>query len=608
MQKLKHFIERIFTKKNIKIFLLLFVVAWFFVWTSFAQSADVAAGNMTLVQKISHCMHVLISILSWVWVIFATLAWKFMTNDFVYGTFLHLDKALWNLWNIMKNFANIALWCVLVFAIVKNIFTGSFWDKSPIQNIKGTVIHTLIAWVLIQMSWFLIAALFDLSTIATVAVWSLPSQFMASNTDFQKDMRDLVGKSNTKVIVDFGNQGNIVETINTNTGVTEDELNKFMDTITPSSETVVWPLLFLWASVFNMYDLSDSSKNESGTDDRWDLLLSLWINWFVMVSFTLMLALMFLFNLFRVVTLWIVIPFTPLILLFSVFQKDWKNFKLSGFLWEIADYKKIIKLVFKPVYMTLVLSIILIVMVLVRSLIKANGMEANLWTDNVTVQSKQVWELYNSSLEMGGVANIQMNMKESFVDLLIYFLWLALMGMLMKSCFTWEVTWIKFIDKNIEWLSDLLWGKKGELGWLLWNVWVLPIWRDDNGQPVKIWLWKAWDYAKGVQERLDRKFDDKRVAQDTAVRKAWWLDKITGDFDSLNNILNREEWIKKAMEIWKAKWYTREVHFTGNESFRNALKYFNKNVADKSAWKTRSIDVSDIITEIEKDNENGSET
>ena len=596
MKGLKKLIERIFTKKNIKIFLLLFVVAWFFIWTSFAQS-NVAAGNMTLVQKISHCMHVLISILSWVWVIFATLAWKFMTNDFVYGTFLHLDKALWNLWNIMKNFANIALWCVLVFAIVKNIFTGSFWDKSPIQNIKDTVIHTLIAWVLIQMSWFLMAALFDISTIATVAVWSLPSQFMASNTDFQGDMRKLVEKSNKKLIIDFG-EDNVTDIINANDDMTEDEINKFIDTITPSAETAVWPLLFLWASVFNMYELSDSSKNESGTDDRWDLLLSLWINWFVMVSFTLMLALMFLFNLFRVVTLWIVIPFTPLILLFSVFQKDWKKFKLSGFLWEIADYKKIIKLVFKPVYMTLVLSIILIVMVLVRSLIKANGMEANLWTDNVTVQSKQVWELYNSSLEMGGVANIQMNMKESFVDLLIYFLWLALMGMLMKSCFTWEVTWIKFIDKNIEWLSDLLWGKKGELGWLLWNMWVLPIWKDDKGNTVKIWLWKAWDYAKWAQDRLNRRFDDKEAAQDTAIRRGWWLDKIYGDFDSLNNIHTKDEWIKKAIEIWEKKWYTLSTHFGWDSSFLSAAQTFNQYAIDHNT--KESVDAKAVADEINR--------
>ena len=601
MKKIEHLIERIFTKKNIKIFLLLFIVVWFFVWTSFAQSEG-TVGNMTLVQKLSHCMNVLISILSWVWVIFATLAWKFMTNDFVYGTFLHLDKALWNLWNIMKNFANIALWCILVFAIVKNIFTGSFWDKTPIQNVKDTVIHTLIAWVLIQMSWFLMAALFDISTIATVAVWALPSQFMATNNDFQGNMRNMVAKSNKKLIVDFG-ESEITKVVNANEDATEDEINKFLDTISPSSETVVWPLLFLWASVFDMYNLSDSSKNLGGTDDRWDLLLSLWINWIVMISFTLMLALMFLFNLFRVVTLWIVIPFTPFIILFSAFKGEWKNLKLNDFLWDITDYSKIIKLVFKPVYMTLVLSVILVVMVLVRSLIKANGSNINLGNDNITVQSKQIWdtEKYNSSMDIVNVANIEMHgMKETFTDLLIYFLWLALMGMLMKSCFTWEVTWIKFIDNKIEWLSNILWGKKWELWWLIWNMWVLPIWKDENGKPVKVWLWAAWNYVSTAQDRLDRRLDDKEAAQDSAIRKALWLNKITGDFDSLRNERDRDKWIKSAARIWQIKWYETESHFKNNESFWGAYEYFNSEIAGKSGGRIQPLKMDEIMKELEK--------
>lgn len=577
MKRLKILIERIFTKKNIKIFLLLFVIVWFFVWTSFAQSESWWAESMTLVQKVSYFMHILISILSWWWVVFATLAWKFMTNDFVYGTFLHLDEVLWNLWNIIKNFANIALWCILIFAIVKNLFSVD--DKSPIQRVKDTVIHTMIAWVLIQMSWFLIAALFDLSTIATVAVWSLPSQFMAVNTDFQRDMITYVADTNTKVIVDFNNQWNIVETIKTSTGVTEDELNKFLDTITPSSETVVWPLLLLWSSAFNMIKLSDSSRNESDSDDWWDLLLSLWINWFVMVSFTLMLALMFLFNLFRVITLWVVIPLTPFIILFSVFKKDWKNFKLSGFLWDVTDYSKIIKLIFKPVYMTLVLSIVLIVMILVKSLIKANW-TVSLANDNITLQSSRSAndsERYNSSMEVASVANIQMNnMKETFADLFLYFLWLAMMCMLVKSSFSWDVTWIKFIDEKISWISKMLWGEKWSPWWIMWNMWVLPLWKDENGKTVNVWLWATWNYIKWAQSRLDTRLYNKEAAQDAAIRKAMSADDVaSGAYDSLKTTsLNKEQWIEQAANISIAKNYTTEKQIINDDSFRAAKQWY----------------------------------
>ena len=86
-----------------------------------------------------------------------------------------------------------------------------------------------------------------------------------------------------------------------------------------------------------------------------------------------MMALIFLFNLFRVITLWIIIPLTPFVMLLNVFKKTEIINKIGGSkLGGMLDYGKILKLVFKPVYMTLVLSIILIVMVLVRSLAKSN--------------------------------------------------------------------------------------------------------------------------------------------------------------------------------------------------------------------------------------------
>jgi hypothetical protein len=53
----------------------------------------------------------------------ANLAGKLMTNDIVYGSFLHLDASLWTLWNIMKNFANFALGFMVIFAVVKNLFS-----------------------------------------------------------------------------------------------------------------------------------------------------------------------------------------------------------------------------------------------------------------------------------------------------------------------------------------------------------------------------------------------------------------------------------------------------------------------------------------------------
>ena len=553
MKLIKKMIERIFTKKNIKIFLLVFVVLWFFIWSSFAQTSETAA--MTGAQKVGHLLRILISILSWVWVLLATLAWKLMTNDFVYGSFLHLDRALWQLWNIMKNFANFTLWFILLFTIVKNLFKWSFGSSEgdPIKAAKDTIIHTLIAWVLVQMSWFLMAAMLDLSTIATAAVWALPSQFMASSTSFQNNMKSLITTWSTqKLVIDFSTNGEIVDAIST-TGVdSEEDLKKFFDTIMPNTESMAWTLVFLWASVFDLYDLSDSSQNLSWTDDIWDLLLSLWINWFVLLAFSLMMTLIFVFNLFRVITLWIIIPLLPFIVVLAVFSK-WKNSKITWFLGDIVNYEKILKLVFKPVYMTLVLSIVLIVMVLVRALAKANGGFIDLQEqNNLTVQSQAVWSGYDSSLDIANIATVRLNMKESLVDLMVYIMGIALMFLLMKSCVSGEITWIKFIDEKINNLSSAIWWADGKFWWILWSVWVIPVW---GGKKVS--LSKMAEFGDRFKNDwslranavwIDVEKQDKLIEE----RLRWW------SFSTLSPSLSKEEWIKKAVNIWKRSFYRAE--------------------------------------------------
>lgn len=97
-----------------------------------------------------------------------------LDNSMVYGSFFHMDAPLWFFWNMTKNFANFALGFIVLFAILKGIFS-SFWDKwkdarNPMEIIK----KTLIAGVLIQASWFILAAVVDISTIATYAVWGMP--------------------------------------------------------------------------------------------------------------------------------------------------------------------------------------------------------------------------------------------------------------------------------------------------------------------------------------------------------------------------------------------------------------------------------------------------
>lgn len=103
------------------------------------------------------------------------IAWNAMDNSLVYWSVFHLDAPLRKFWNIMKNFANYALWFVLLYNILKSLFgrkwIGSFKDgKSPLWIVK----NILIAGILIQASRFLLSAIIDISTIATYAIWWMP--------------------------------------------------------------------------------------------------------------------------------------------------------------------------------------------------------------------------------------------------------------------------------------------------------------------------------------------------------------------------------------------------------------------------------------------------
>jgi len=72
-----------------------------------------------------------------------------MTNDFVYGAFMHMDIYLWKIRNIMKNFANFALAGLVLVSIVQGLV-----GKEAL-NVKKIITNTLIAAILIQASRFL---------------------------------------------------------------------------------------------------------------------------------------------------------------------------------------------------------------------------------------------------------------------------------------------------------------------------------------------------------------------------------------------------------------------------------------------------------------------
>ncbi|MDD3262849.1 MAG: hypothetical protein PHR61_03300 [Candidatus Absconditabacteria bacterium] len=112
-----------------------------------------------------------------------------MDNSMVYGSIFNMDAPLWAFWNMTKNFANFTLGFIVLFSILKGIFSSFGKDKgkdarSPITVIK----NTLIAGVLIQASWFLTAALIDVSTVATYSIGGMPTALLKNTEDTKKPL------------------------------------------------------------------------------------------------------------------------------------------------------------------------------------------------------------------------------------------------------------------------------------------------------------------------------------------------------------------------------------------------------------------------------------
>jgi len=113
-----------------------------------------------------------------------------LDNSMVYGSIFHLDVPLWRIWNIIKNFANFTLWFMVLFEIVRWLF--SFGDDAVKKPIK-VITNALIAGVLIQSSWFIVGAVIDISTIATYAIGGLPTSVLGGKENKKLSTMAILG-------------------------------------------------------------------------------------------------------------------------------------------------------------------------------------------------------------------------------------------------------------------------------------------------------------------------------------------------------------------------------------------------------------------------------
>ncbi len=465
-----------------------------------------------------------------------------MTNSFIYGEALHFDVFLWKIWQITRNIANFWLGFIFLYEILKYMLNPSE-TKTPMSIIKDL----LKSGIVIQLSWFAIMVLVDISTVLFALVSSFPSQVIGSDAVFSQALNTVIESScPDKIISDNAQpQGNVLckwqkqiirfmadagwSKLKNSTeagiinvemreggGLTKDQL---FDTLLPSQDSLSWPLMFIGFEIFKTAQLSDYSNVQWISDMEKDFkqIFQIVLHSGMMILYTLSLLVLMVVLIARVLYLWIFIAISPIVVLLNYLIKPKKQLTNDIF----RDINKMIKLIFWPVFYALYISLMIIMLVIFNWALKFNMMNYESPVQITDSQLKFDNDLISVSME-GGTMRLY--------DLLLGAIALFLMRNLVQLAIK-EETGIKQIDdftKNVSKLAT----------WFIETVPIVPVpWSN-----IKIGAGSVFTDAI-LNEKIDSitgDFENKRENQMQSLGQ-------TLGFDIDNRIKESEK--KKLLQI-----------------------------------------------------------
>ena len=497
-----------------------------------------------------------------------------MTNSFIYGEALHFDVFLWKIWQITRNIANFWLGFIFLYEILKYMLNPSE-TKTPMSIIKDL----LKSGVVIQLSWFAIMVLVDISTVLFALVSSFPSQVIGSDAVFSQALNTVIESScPDKIISDNAQpQGNVLckwqkqiirfmadagwSKLKNSTeagiinvemreggGLTKDQL---FDTLLPSQDSLSWPLMFIGFEIFKTAQLSDYSNVQWISDMEKDFkqIFQIVLHSGMMILYTLSLLVLMVVLIARVLYLWIFIAISPIVVLLNYLIKPKKQLTNDIF----RDINKMIKLIFWPVFYALYISLMIIMLVIFNWALKFNMMNYESPVQITDSQLKFDNDLISVSME-GGTMRLY--------DLLLGAIALFLMRNLVQLAIK-EETGIKQIDdftKNVSKLAT----------WFIETVPIVPVpWSN-----IKIGAGSVFTDAI-LNEKIDSitgDFENKRVNQMQSLGQTFGFDIDNRIKESekkkLSQILNQSGKAEDKLETYieginkiKGKFYFSDVEW-----------------------------------------------
>lgn len=418
-----------------------------------AQQAMVI-DQTTMTMDIANIVDLIIGILSWWWVLLANLAGKLMTNQFVYGEFINLDVILYQMWNVAKNFANFGLG----FFFIYQIFSYFFGEEQGLSKIWSVLSKIIIAAVGIQMSWFLVAAVLDISTVLTTAISAFPNTILQQSFEDQNQLINSIKEVPTKVTLKTQWWTNDRSLAISTEKLKDTDLSseEYLDFIVPSADDLSGPLYYIGFSALRIQDYMTLTLDSPSGEKPVSLLVTTFLKFGILLFFSIALIIFVILNIFRIMYLWLFIAFVPiLVLLWAVGKEDAISQSLSHF-----NIGEILKLIFTPAMYTAYLGITLIAIVTMQRVIldstalNADNCNQNIkWVsmcyDNVSKSSSisidQLnswvtieWELFPPGFQ-DGAANIFTSMLLSIFTLLMLWGLVKLMSTSWSSVGRWSI-------------------------------------------------------------------------------------------------------------------------------------------------------------------------
>jgi len=470
-------IKLIYSKFGIKIFMLVSLLYVFFV-SNFSFATDTT--------WIPHLFLSIIDLLSLIWYIFPILAWKLMTNTFVYGTFLWIDKILWDIWNISKNFANFLIWFIFIYFIFR--YLVKFWEKDW-ALIKTNLPKLAVSVIIVNMSWFIMWLLIDISNILIAWIGILPLNFI-NNTDYKFNITkeiNIIHASCQKEDASWepSSKANKICVAGSEI-IHKNNMTVSLKDFQSYENSISWPLLFLWYSILEITKLKKWFLDTSV--DVWKQKLSnqwakvkLFMKAMIFLLLLVPMIVLIVVNIVRIFWIRIYIWFSPLIFLDQIFWnkvmwKKQKAFVLKNMIW----------LIFQPVVVVWAFSICIIFLSWIGQILiwwntkykdnfdKAFNLKtANQVVDSTFFQIQDTWWIFTSFLWwfFGYVL---------FVLLTTFVLWWMIKlsfkaSEVTSSVSSWMFKFTEWLMKSIPFVPTGSWKVSiGSLWILYWRMQALP--------------------------------------------------------------------------------------------------------------------------------------